>query len=99
VLIHFLHRVGALAVALAVLWTLWRVRQDASSRDALGGPAWALLGFLLLQVALGAGVIWSQRELLIATAHLVNGAMLLGSAALLVVRAGVLERRAAEHSR
>jgi cytochrome c oxidase assembly protein subunit 15 len=91
VLIHFLHRVGALAATLAVLWTVWRVRKGSAGWPALQGPAWALLVFLLLQVGLGAGVIWTQRELLTTTAHLVNGALLLGSATLLTLRAWVLE--------
>lgn len=91
VLIHFLHRMGALALAASVLWTLWRVRRDYPGHEALGRPALALLAFLLLQVSLGAGVIWSERELLTTTAHLVNGALLLGSAALLALRVWVIE--------
>jgi cytochrome c oxidase assembly protein subunit 15 len=91
VLIHFLHRLGALALAASVLWTVWRVRSDDPGHGALGRPALALLAFLLLQVLLGAGVIWSQRELITTTAHLVNGALLLGSASLLALRAWAIE--------
>jgi len=94
VLIHFLHRIGALLATCAVLWVFWRVQKDHADQPELQGPVWALLIFLVLQVSLGAGVIWSQRELLTTTAHLVNGALLLGSATLLTVRAWVLERPA-----
>lgn len=88
VLIHFLHRLAALATAAAVLWLFWRLR---GAHAALRGPAWALLALVALQVGLGAGVIWTQRELIITTAHLVNGALLLGGAVLLALRAWVLE--------
>jgi cytochrome c oxidase assembly protein subunit 15 len=88
VLIHFLHRLGALATAAAVLWLFWRLR---NAHAALRGPAWALLAVTVLQVGLGAGIIWTQRELVITTAHLVNGALLLGSASLLTLRAWALE--------
>jgi heme a synthase len=91
VLIHFLHRVGALVTTGAAVWTLWRGHQDHRGEVALRGPALAMLAFLAVQVSLGAGVIWSQRELIITTAHLVNGALLLGSATLLTLRAWVIE--------
>jgi cytochrome c oxidase assembly protein subunit 15 len=84
ILIHFLHRVAALAAALLVIWTAWRFR---GLPGPLARPAWFLLGCLLLQWALGAAVIWSARELIVTTLHLVNGALLLGAAGLLVLRA------------
>ncbi|HEX7927382.1 MAG TPA: COX15/CtaA family protein, partial [bacterium] len=91
VVIHFLHRTGAFVTTCAVVWTLWRGHQDHRGEAVLRAPAMALLAFLAVQVTLGAGVIWSQRELVVTTAHLVNGALLLGSATLLTLRAWVIE--------
>lgn len=91
VVIHFMHRVGALVVTCAVLWTTWRVRRAYPKQPALNTPTLAMAGLLVLQVCLGAGVIWSQRGLIITTAHLVNGALLLGTVSLLTLRLWVLE--------
>jgi cytochrome c oxidase assembly protein subunit 15 len=45
---------------------------------------------LALQVVLGAGVIWTQRAPTITTLHLVNGALLIATTALLALRAWLL---------
>ena len=46
-----------------------------------------LMGALAAQVALGASVIWLRREPVITSLHVVNGAVVLGTALLLAVRA------------
>jgi heme A synthase len=51
----------------------------------------ALALFALLQVALGAAVIWTQRELWLTTLHVVNGGGLTAAAMLATLRTWMLE--------
>ena len=88
--IHFLHRVGALVVLLLVAGTLWEVRRKHADEAALRRPALALAWLVALQIALGAAVIWTQRAPTVTTLHLVNGALLIGTAGLLTLRAWLL---------
>lgn len=87
VLIHFLHRVGAVAVTACVsgtlAWILARHRRDAW----LLRPALAAAGLLLVQVALGALTIWTQRGVLPTTAHVAGGAGVLAASVTLMLRA------------
>jgi cytochrome c oxidase assembly protein subunit 15 len=91
ILVHYLHRLAALLSVGLVGFALWHARRTHPGNARLGRPAWALLALVALQMALGAGVIWTQRELITTTAHLVNGALLLGAAGLLTVRAWAIE--------
>jgi len=91
VAIHFAHRAGALAVlvlSLAAGWTAFRhpVRDAPLKRRAV-----ALVALVLLQAALGASILWTQRSLAATTLHVVNGGLVLASAALVAVRAWMLE--------
>jgi cytochrome c oxidase assembly protein subunit 15 len=93
VAIHFAHRVGALvvtvlAIALTVLIFKATRRHTRLTRSAIG-----LLGSLAIQIALGAFVIWSRRDPVITSLHVVNGAVVLGKALLLAVRATKLDTR------
>ena len=100
VLIHFLHRVGAVAVTLCIAWTVTRVmRQHAEERQLLR-PALTLGVLLLVQLTLGALTIWTRKAVLPVTAHVAVGAAVLAtslfltlrSAHLLAFRAGARER-------
>lgn len=95
VIIHYLHRLGALAVTLAVLYLVTRVRARSSPHDGLRGAAWALLGMLLLQLALGATTIWSQRAIAPTTLHVAAGAALLAVSLILTLRSFRVWRAAA----
>ena len=101
VLIHFLHRVGAVAVTLCIAWTVTRViRRHVEERQLLR-PALVLGGLLLLQLTLGALTIWTRKAVLPVTAHVAVGAAVLAtslfltlrSVHLLAFRAGVRERQ------
>lgn len=87
VLIHFLHRVGAVAVTACVggtlAWILARHRRDAW----LLRPALAAAGLLLAQLALGALTIWTQKAVLPTTAHVAGGAGMLAASLTLTLRA------------
>ncbi|MFI5400093.1 MAG: heme A synthase [SAR324 cluster bacterium] len=91
VAVHFAHRVGALAVlvlSLAAGWTAFR----HPARDApLKRRVVALTALVLVQAALGASILWTQRSLAVTTLHVVNGGLVLASAALVAVRAWMLE--------
>jgi cytochrome c oxidase assembly protein subunit 15 len=86
VAIHFAHRVGALLVTIAVLATAGHVLFHHRDRRELVRLALLLLFFLAVQVTLGAFVIWSAKNPLINTAHVVNGALVLASTLVLTLR-------------
>lgn len=87
VMIHFAHRMGALAAAILIAWTVWVVLRDYRIEGALIWPAAGMGALLLLQILLGGAIIWSERSVPLTTLHLVNGALLLALSALLFWRA------------
>ena len=87
VAVHFAHRVGALVVTLAILATSSHVFYHHRGRRELVRPAFLLLMFLSMQVTLGAFVVWSRMDPVINTAHVVNGALVLGTSLVLTLRA------------
>ena len=87
VAIHFAHRVGALIVGLAILATTSHVFYHHRGRRELVRPAFLLLMLLSMQVTLGAFVVWSRMDAVINTAHVVNGALVLGTSLVLTLRA------------
>jgi len=84
--IHFAHRVGALCVSIAILATAGHVFYHHGRRFELSRPAFFLVLLLLVQVTLGAYVIWSGKNPLINTTHVVNGALVLGTSLMLTLR-------------
>lgn len=94
--IHFAHRVGAVVVTLAIIATSAHVLYHHRDRAALARPAVLLLGLLALQVTLGALVVISKKNPDINTAHVVNGALTLGTSLVLTLRSWrcAFERRA-----
>lgn len=73
-LVHMIHRLGALLVALYIGWLGFRAR-TASGALRTGGNV--LLALLALQLALGLGMVAAGLPLLLATAHNAGAAMLL----------------------
>jgi len=84
--VNFAHRVGALVVTLAILATSSHVLYHHRGRRELVRPALLLLVFVAIQVTLGAFVIWSRRDVVINTLHVVNGAAVLGTSLVLALR-------------
>ena len=84
--IHFAHRMGALIVALAVGATVGHVLYHHARRSELRQPALALASLVLVQVTLGAFVIWSQKNIAINTTHVVVGALTLATSLVLTLR-------------
>ncbi len=91
VLIHFLHRLGALLVVAVVAVTLWEAFRRHRREKLLFRPAAAMGVLLLVQVGLGATAIWSQLAVPVTTLHLVNGALLTGVSGMLMLRAYRME--------
>ena len=79
VTLHFSHR--AMALVISVVLVVWAVRVLLSRRatSAMKGLALLAVGLLCVQVALGAGIIWSVRKPIETTLHVLNGALLLST--------------------
>jgi heme a synthase len=75
--IHFAHRVMAVVLAVALTWFAWAIRRDRASTLAMRAGASALISLLVLQILLGAQVIWTMRKPEMTTAHVVVGALTL----------------------
>jgi cytochrome c oxidase assembly protein subunit 15 len=86
VAVHFTHRVGALLVTLAILASVGHVWYHHRSRRELLRPAMLLVILVLIQVTLGAMVVWSGLQPVINTAHVVNGALVLATSLVLTLR-------------
>ena len=86
VFIHFLHRVGAVAVTLCIAWTVTRVIREHAGERQLLRPALTLSGLLLVQLTLGALTIWTGRAVLPVTAHVAVGAAVLATSLGLTLR-------------
>src|SRR5262249_9951240 len=87
VVVHFVHRLGALAVTLCVGWTMARVLSQYRAERRVLRPALLLGGLVLLQLTLGALTIWTRRAVLPMTAHVAVGAAVLATSVVLMLRA------------
>jgi heme a synthase len=85
--IHFAHRVGALCVAAMIVATALHVFVHERSRRELVRPSALLLVLLALQVTLGAFVIWSGKQFIINSLHVMTGASVLATSLVLTLRA------------
>lgn len=91
VAVHFAHRVGAVCVLLATLLLVVRTRRLGDPRFLRG--ALAILGLVLIQIALGGAAVLSGRAVVPATLHVATGAAVLGGSWLLTLRACRLLRK------
>lgn len=76
--VHFGHRVGAVLIVAALLWLSLQARRKRGVALA-GGPLWTLYGInflVLVEMALGALVVWSIKGALITSLHVLNGALI-----------------------
>ena len=86
-MIHFLHRLGAVAVTTIVVWSTARIIRTHAGERALVRPAVLALVLVATQVTLGALTIWTQKAVLPTTAHVACGAAILGTLVVLALRA------------
>ncbi|MGH9408774.1 MAG: COX15/CtaA family protein [Vicinamibacterales bacterium] len=84
--INFAHRAGAAVVTVLILATAGHALYHHRRIGAVARPAIMLLVFVSLQIALGGLVILTAKNPDINTAHVVNGAFVLGTSLLLTLR-------------
>src|SRR5205085_9516696 len=81
------HRVGAAVVTLLILATAGHVFYHHARRRELVRPAILLLVLVALQVTLGALTVLSQKQFIINSLHVFNGALVLVTSLVLTLRA------------
>ena len=86
VAVHFAHRLGAIFVTLAIAATAGHIWHYHRSRPQLVRPAAVMVLLVLVQVTLGAYVVWSGLQPVINTAHVVNGALVLATSLVVTLR-------------
>jgi cytochrome c oxidase assembly protein subunit 15 len=84
--IHFAHRVGAIVVTLAVLATSAHAMYHHRGIRELSRPAMLLIVLVGMQLTLGAYVVLTGLQPVVNTAHVVNGALVLGTSLVLTLR-------------
>jgi cytochrome c oxidase assembly protein subunit 15 len=87
VVIHFAHRIGAVFVATMIVWTFIRIVRSYSHHSLLFRPALVMLALVVCQLTLGALTVWTAKAVLPTTAHVLTGALILGTSFLLTLRA------------
>ena len=85
--IHFAHRVGAATVTLLIAVTSGHVFYRHRVRRELVRPAILLLMLVALQITLGALTVLSQKQFIINSLHVDNGALVLVTSLVLTLRA------------
>jgi cytochrome c oxidase assembly protein subunit 15 len=92
VMIHFAHRLGAVAVTTMIIWTYLRIRRHYGDHSLLRTPATVMLILVCTQVTLGAFTIWTAKSVVVTTLHVATGALVLGSSVVLLIRAFTMVR-------
>src|SRR5262245_51235079 len=87
VIIHFSHRIGAVIVASLIAWTFSRIARSYSDYPLLFRPALFMAILLCVQLTLGALTVWTAKAVVPTTAHVLTGALVLGTSFLLTLRA------------
>lgn len=87
IVIHFLHRVGALAVTTMVVWSAVRTLRTHAGDPSVVRPAIAAMALVAVQITLGALTIWTRKAVLPTTAHVAVGAAILGTIVVWALRA------------
>ena len=86
VVTHFAHRMGALLVACCVGVAAGRVLQRHRDEPALARPAALLVGLVCVQILLGGVTVWTRKAVVPATLHVLTGALVLATSAVLALR-------------
>ncbi len=86
VLIHYLHRLGALLVTLCISWTVIHIIRQHRQESSLLRPGLLLIGLLILQITLGAFTIWTLKAVFPTTLHVTVGAAILATSLILTLR-------------
>lgn len=84
--IHFAHRVGAVVVSVFALATARRAFAAQRADGRYARLAVSMLVLLVLQLALGASILWTRRAVVPTTAHVSVGAALLATSLVVALR-------------
>jgi len=85
IVINYCHRIGALLVALSIIYFVWRsINLNIISKRMRQLTA-LLITLFIIQISLGAITIWTLKNPLITSMHVLNGAMLLGVGTLIIL--------------
>jgi len=96
VLIHFMHRVGAVVVAALIIITAASIHARHRDLPQLTKPASILSVLVLVQIGLGGATVLTLKNAHTTTTHVAVGALILGISVFLAVRAHLcLETRSA----
>ena len=87
IIIHFAHRLGAVAVTSMIVLTYLRVRRHYAEHSLVRRPATVMLLLVLIQLTLGAFTIWTAKQFIVTTFHVATGALVLGTSLVLTLRA------------
>jgi cytochrome c oxidase assembly protein subunit 15 len=87
VAINFAHRLGAAAATFAIAWLVSYVMRRHRGDPWLARPAMLLALLVLVQVTLGAFVIWTARDMYVNSLHVMTGALVLATSLVLALRA------------
>jgi cytochrome c oxidase assembly protein subunit 15 len=93
--IHYAHRLGALTVAILVLWTAARVLSHFRAERTLALPALGMVALVAIQITLGALVVLTRKAVLPNTVHVATGASLLATSLVLSLYSRRLARAVA----
>ena len=85
ILVHFLHRVGALVVGGFILALAWRMKRQHEAPSGLRTLSLALVALYLLQFALGAFTIWTVRSMIVTTLHVAVGGLIFALCVVLTI--------------
>jgi heme a synthase len=82
IILQMVHRLTALLILAGVAAAAWLARKRLGGKDSLTKLAFFWLALILIQVALGAATIWTNKAADVATAHVMVGALSLVTGAL-----------------
>ena len=93
IIIHFTHRIGAVFVSIASFYLAAVVFIHARNEQRLVLPVVAIMFLVVIQVMLGASIIWYAKAAVPTTFHVMNGAALIGCSVMLAARAFCFRQR------
>ena len=85
VVIHFLHRLGALIITLALTFFIYKFRKMVEKNSTESKILILFSVLLFIQIILGASTVITEKLPFVASFHVVTGAALLGCCALFVM--------------
>jgi heme a synthase len=86
VAIQFAHRVVAVVAAALVITEAARIHRRHRSSGQLARPAFLLCFLIVLQIGLGGLVVLTGRNIVVNTAHVANGALVLATSLVVALR-------------